>query len=62
MVDCYYSWENSVNAAWTDYEDCLESINVWNPVRWLCSARWIAMAESYWFQFLSCIGFSGFLQ
>ena len=42
-----------------DLGDCLDSIAVWDPVRWLCSLRYLVMAESYWFQFLSCIGFSG---
>ena len=58
-VDCYGEYEQQVWNAWLDYEACLESIAVWDPIRWGCSLRYLVMAESYWFQFISCLGFSG---
>ena len=61
-MNCYYNYETEVYGAWVDYGDCLDSISVWNPIRWLCSLRYLVMAESSWFEFLSCVGFSGFIQ
>jgi hypothetical protein len=58
-VDCYRDYELSVWNSWLDYEDCLNSFAVWDPIRWGCSLRYLVMAESYWFQFISCLGFSG---
>ena len=33
-----------------------------NPIRWFCSLRYLVMAESYWFEFMSCVGFSGYVK
>jgi hypothetical protein len=59
-VNCYGDYEMSVWNAWLDYGDCLDSFAVWNPVRWACSLRYLVMAESDWFQFMSCIGLNGY--
>lgn len=56
---CYQDYESQVYTAWVDYEDCLDSIATYNPIRWGCSLRYIVWAEATWFQFLSCVGLSG---
>ena len=60
-TDCYFDWERQVFAAWTDYMGCLDEIWIWNPIRIFCAPRYLLMTEAYWFQFLSCIGFSGLI-
>jgi hypothetical protein len=57
QTDCYGTWERRVYFAYMDLESCERSFSVWNPTRYLCAARYILMAESYWFSMISCTGF-----
>jgi hypothetical protein len=56
QVDCYTIWEQRVYAAYLDLESCESSFSVWDPTRYLCAARFLLQAESYWFSFISCSG------
>jgi hypothetical protein len=56
-VGCYREWESEVVYAWEDYEACQGSFDWWNPLRELCSFRWILWVESAWFSFLTCSAF-----
>jgi len=60
QVDCYSVWEQRVYLAYTDLEACEGTFSPWNPTRYLCAARFLIQAESYWFSFISCSGFSQF--
>jgi hypothetical protein len=60
QVDCYTTWESRVNMAYDEYAGCMGDFSVWDPTRYLCAARFLLQAESYWFTFISCSGFSQF--
>jgi hypothetical protein len=55
-IDCYSEFERGVWDAWVDYVDCLNAIDLWNPMQYWCGARYIAMAETRWFGLIGCIG------
>jgi hypothetical protein len=60
QVDCYTTWESRISAAYNDFAACIDDFAIWNPTRYLCATRWLLQAESYWFSFITCSGFSQF--
>jgi hypothetical protein len=57
-VDCFTVMETRMVDAWYDYGLCFESTAYNSFYQSLCSWRWTIQVESYWFNFLSCTGFS----
>jgi hypothetical protein len=57
--DCFAGMEANMMYAAQDVASCYSSVG--NNSFWedMCSIRWVLQAESYWFEFLSCTGFSG---
>jgi hypothetical protein len=60
VADCYGQFESMVWNAFMDYEDCAGTFGIWDPLQYACSLRYFVMAESYWFQFVGCLGVGSF--
>ena len=54
--DCWTSYEQRVNQAYRDFEDCQRSRQWYNYelVSYACSGVWMVRIEGYWFQYLKC--------
>jgi hypothetical protein len=57
-VDCFTVMETRMVEAWNDFGMCYMSTAYNSFYQNLCSWRWTIQVESYWFNFLSCTGFS----
>ncbi len=57
-VDCFTLMETRMVEAWNDYGACYYSTRYNTFYQSICSWRWTTQVESYWFNFLSCTGFS----
>lgn len=60
-IDCFTLMEQRMTEAWNDYMACWVSVSYLLFPEWFqeaCALRWVVQVESYWFNFISCSGFS----
>jgi len=54
---CYEEWESEVNAAWSDFAECVDDMKWYPGGPDVCAFVWTVRVEGAWFKYLACCSF-----